>query len=119
MRRLSRRPSPKLVWARSWHRAGANAATSVRSPEANVPRIAPVGKPLEELQETVAALPPAPPAMAAYLEKVRTGAHTIVDEDVEALKAAGWAENEIFEQTVAIAVAEGLRRLDAGFRALG
>ena len=88
-------------------------------PEADVPRIARVGTPLKELQETVAALPPAPPAMAAYLAKVRTGTHTIVDEDVEALKAAGCSEDEIFEQTVAAAVDEGLRRLGAGLRAVG
>jgi alkylhydroperoxidase family enzyme len=57
--------------------------------------------------------------MASYLDKVRTAAHTIVDEDVEALKASGCSEDEIFEQTVAAAVGEGRRRLDAGFRALG
>jgi alkylhydroperoxidase family enzyme len=78
-----------------------------------------VRRPLEELQETVAALPPAPPAMSAYLEKVRTRAHTIVDGDVSALKAAGYSEDEIFEQTVAAAVDEGLRRLGAGLRAVG
>jgi alkylhydroperoxidase family enzyme len=42
-----------------------------------------------------------------------------VDEDVEALKASGCSEDEIFEQTVAAAVGEGLRRLEAGMRALG
>jgi alkylhydroperoxidase family enzyme len=77
-----------------------------------------VGTPLEELREAIAALPTAPTAMASYLEKVRTGAYRIVDEDVEALKAAGCSEDEIFEQTVAAAVDEGLRRLDAGLRTL-
>jgi len=51
--------------------------------------------------------------MEAYLEKVRTRAYTVTDADVEALKEAGFDEDEIFEQTVAAAVAEGLRRLDA------
>ena len=74
---------------------------------------------LEELRETVAGLPPAAPAMAPYLDKVRSAAHAVTDEDVEALKASGCSEDEIFEQTVAAAVGEGLRRLDAGFRALG
>lgn len=78
-----------------------------------------MGTPFEELRDAVAALPPAPPAMAAYLEQVRTGAHAIADEDVAALKAAGCSEDEIFEQTVAVAVGEGLRRLDAGLQALG
>jgi alkylhydroperoxidase family enzyme len=82
-------------------------------------RIALVPTPLEELRETVAALPAPPPPMAAYLGQVRTGAHAIVDEDVEALKAAGCSEDEIFEQTVAVSVGEGLRRLEAGLKALG
>jgi alkylhydroperoxidase family enzyme len=74
---------------------------------------------MKQLREAVAALPPAPPAMAAYLDKVRTDARAIVDEDVDALKAAGCSEDEIFEQTVAVAVGEGFRRLEAGERALG
>jgi len=44
---------------------------------------------------------------------VRTRAYAVTDGDVEALKAAGLSEDEIFEQTVAVAIAEGLRRLDA------
>lgn len=82
-------------------------------------RLPRVRTPLEELREAVAALPHPDPAMASYLDKVRTGAHRIVDEDVEALKASGCSEDEIFEQTVAAAVGEGLRRLEAGMRALG
>ena len=74
--------------------------------------------PLDDLREAVAALPPRP-AMASYLEQVRSGAYAIADEDVDALKAAGCSEDEIFEQTVAAAVDEGLRRLEAGLRALG
>jgi alkylhydroperoxidase family enzyme len=75
-------------------------------------------EPIEELRARVAATPAAPEAMAAYLAKVRTAAYTVTDDDVEALKQAGIAEDEIFEQTVAVAVAEGLRRLDAAERAL-
>jgi len=78
-----------------------------------------VGAPLEDLREAVATLGPAPEAMASYLAKVRSGAYAIADEDVDALKAAGCSEDEIFEQTVAVAVDEGFRRLDAGMRALG
>jgi hypothetical protein len=50
---------------------------------------------------------------------VRTRAWTITDRDVEALKAAGHPEDEIFEQTVGTALAEGLRRLDAAARVIG
>jgi alkylhydroperoxidase family enzyme len=68
---------------------------------------------LEELRANVAGTPAAPPALAAYLEQVRTRAYTVTDGEVAALKAAGLSEDEIFEQTVAVAIAEGLRRLDA------
>ena len=57
---------------------------------------------------------PAPPELAAYLEKVRLRANEVTDADIEALKAAGLSEDEIFEHTVAVAVAAGLERLDAG-----
>jgi len=67
----------------------------------------------------VAATAPAPAEMAAYLEKVRDRAYTVVDGDVEALKEAGFSEDAIFEQTVAVAIAEGLRRLDAADRVIG
>ena len=77
-----------------------------------------MGAPLDDLREAVARIGPAPAAMAPYLEKVRSGAYAIADEDVDALEAAGCSEDEIFEQTVAAAVDEGMRRLDAGLRAL-
>jgi alkylhydroperoxidase family enzyme len=57
--------------------------------------------------------------MADYLEKVRSRAYTVVDRDIEALKEAGFSEDAIFEQTVAIAIAEGLRRLDFADEAMG
>jgi alkylhydroperoxidase family enzyme len=67
-----------------------------------------------------AALPnrEAPPDFHTYLDKVRLHAHTISDEDVQALKDAGHSEDEIFEYTVSAAAAAGLERLDAGLRAL-
>jgi alkylhydroperoxidase family enzyme len=74
---------------------------------------------IEQLRANVAATAPAPTEMSAYLEKVRTSAYKITDADVEALKDAGFTEDEIFEQTVAVAIGEGLRRLDAAERVLG
>ena len=68
---------------------------------------------LAELREIVRATPPAPPVMSAYLEKVHAHAYRITDADVDELKNAGVSEDEIFEQTVAAAISEGLRRLDA------
>ena len=61
----------------------------------------------------------APPELAGYLDKVRTGAFRVTDADVEALKDAGFSDDEIFEQTVAAAVGAGLARLDAGLKAMG
>lgn len=78
-----------------------------------------MAEPIDELREVVAATPPPPAAMAGYLEKVRDRAYTVVDRDVEALKEAGLSEDEIFEHTVAVAIAEGLRRLDRAAEALG
>jgi hypothetical protein len=62
---------------------------------------------------------PVPPDFETYLEKVRTGAYTVTDADVDALKAAGHSQDEIFEQTVSAAVAAGLLRLEAGLGAMG
>jgi alkylhydroperoxidase family enzyme len=61
---------------------------------------------------------PAPREFANYLEKVRLHAYKVTDGDVEELKAAGFTEDEIFEQTVSVAVAAGLERLDAGLATL-
>jgi alkylhydroperoxidase family enzyme len=78
-----------------------------------------VSEPIDELRAVVAAAAPEPPALAPYLDNVRSRAYTVTDGDVAALIAAGVSEEEIFQHTVAVAVAEGLRRLDAGLGAIG
>jgi len=70
--------------------------------------------PIEELRANAAAIPPPPEAMAAYLAKVRDRAFTVTDADV-----AGLDEDVVFEQTVAVAIREGLRRLDRAREVLG
>jgi hypothetical protein len=70
--------------------------------------------PIEELRATAAAVPHAPGAMAAYLAKVRDRAYAVTDADV-----AGLDEDVVFEQTVAVAIREGLRRLDRAREVLG
>jgi alkylhydroperoxidase family enzyme len=75
--------------------------------------------PLAALRNIVAGSAPAPPEMAAYLEKVRERAYTVVDRDIEALEEQGFSQDEIFEQTVAVAIAEGLRRLDRADEVIG
>jgi alkylhydroperoxidase family enzyme len=77
-----------------------------------------VSEPLEQLRAIVATAQPEPPALAPYLEKVRSSAYTVTDTEVAALVAAGVSEEEIFEYTVVVAVAEGLRRLDAGLEVI-
>ncbi len=59
-----------------------------------------------------------PPEARAYTEKIRRHAYKVVDRDVEDLKAAGWSEDQIFELTIAIAMGEGLYRLDHALRVL-
>lgn len=73
---------------------------------------------VERLRDAAQPGRPAPPAFAVYLDKVRRHAYRVTDRDVEALKAAGHSEDEIFEHTVAAAVAAGLERLDAGLETL-
>jgi alkylhydroperoxidase family enzyme len=74
---------------------------------------------IDDLRAVAESTATAPEAMRDYLEKVHTRAYTITDADVQALKAAGHSEDEIFEQTVAVAVREGLRRLDVAQRVIG
>jgi alkylhydroperoxidase family enzyme len=75
--------------------------------------------PVAQLRDVVATSPPAPAGMVAYLEKVRDRAYAVVDRDIEALKEAGFSEDAIFEQTVAVAIGEGLRRLDRANEVIG
>jgi len=75
--------------------------------------------PIAELRNVVVSSPPAPAEMGDYLEKVRDRAYAVVDRDIEALKEAGFSEEAIFEQTVAVAIAEGLRRLDLADEVIG
>jgi len=74
---------------------------------------------IAQLRAIVAGMPPAPEGMGSYLAKVRERAYTVTDADVEQLKADGFSEDEIFEQTVAVAIAQGLRRFDAAMAVIG
>jgi alkylhydroperoxidase family enzyme len=78
-----------------------------------------MSEPIAQLRDVVEQSAPPPAEMAAYLEKVRDRAYTVVDADVQALTEAGLSEDLIFEQTVAVAVAEGLRRLDRANEVIG
>jgi alkylhydroperoxidase family enzyme len=73
---------------------------------------------IADLREAAQPHRPAPPEFAAYLDKVRNEAYKVTDADVQALKDAGFSDDEIFEQTVAAAVAAGLHRLEQGLACL-
>jgi hypothetical protein len=70
------------------------------------------------LRQAVAARGELPDELAPFVSKVHDRAYEIVDADVEALREAGYDENEIFELTVAAAVGAGLHRLETGLAAL-
>ena len=78
-----------------------------------------MSEPIDELRQAVAAVPAPPAGMARYLAKVRERAYMVVERDVTGLLDDGFTEDEIFEQTVAVAVAEGLRRLDRADEVIG
>ncbi len=74
---------------------------------------------IAELRAIVAGTASAAAELGPYLAKVRERTYTVTDADVEGLKTAGLLEDEIFEQTVAVAIAEGLRRYDAALGVIG
>jgi len=74
---------------------------------------------IAELRAVVERTAPSPDDMEPYLEKVHERAYDVSDHDVEQLLAAGHSQDEIFEQTVAAAIGEGLRRLEAAMRVIG
>jgi hypothetical protein len=56
--------------------------------------------------------------LGSYVRKVAEHAHQITDEDIAALHAADYTDDEIFEATVSAALGAGLFRLDCVLRAL-
>ena len=81
-------------------------------------RATPYDSAIARLREAARPDRAAPPELEPYVDKVRRDATTVTDRDVEELVAAGMSEDEVFEQTVAVAVAAGLERLEAGLRVL-
>lgn len=59
-----------------------------------------------------------PEELRHYVAKVHDHAYRIVDDDLAALRAAGYSEDQVFELTVAAAVGAGLDRLERARRAL-
>ena|SRR2546423_4157039 len=59
-----------------------------------------------------------PEALRGYLDKVARHAYKVTDDDVAALRVAGYSEDQIFEATVGCALGACLHRLDAGLQAI-
>jgi alkylhydroperoxidase family enzyme len=59
-----------------------------------------------------------PTDAAGYVEKVRRHAFKVTDGDVDALRSAGYSEDQIFEMTAAAAYGAAASRLAAGLRAM-
>jgi alkylhydroperoxidase family enzyme len=59
-----------------------------------------------------------PDELRPYIDKVARHAYKVTDEDVDALRAAGYSEDAIFELTLAAALGAARARLDAGLAAM-
>jgi hypothetical protein len=59
-----------------------------------------------------------PPALVAYVKKVALYAYKTTEEDIEALRRAGYSEDAIFEITLSAALGAGMTRLERGLVAL-
>jgi len=71
------------------------------------------------------AVPPGAPAGAEipanlreFVDKAALHAHRITDEEVAALRRAGYSEDAIFETAISAAIGGGLARLERGLAAL-
>ena len=59
-----------------------------------------------------------PDPLGAYVTKVVAHAYQVTNADVEALRTAGYSEDQIFEATVCAAVGVGLHQLERGLSTL-
>ena len=60
-----------------------------------------------------------PDELSGWIEKVARHAYRTTDEDMEALKVAGYSDDELFEITVAAALGASRARLERALEALG
>ncbi len=58
------------------------------------------------------------PLVDAYLEKIRLHAYKITQADIDAMTAAGWDEDRIFELSICAAFGAARARLRAGLGAM-
>ncbi|MFI5104886.1 MAG: hypothetical protein ACHP79_08185 [Terriglobales bacterium] len=70
------------------------------------------------LERTRSAAGTVPDVLRDLVEKIAERPWTVTDEDFAGLRAAGYSESQLYEVTLAAALGAGLRRFDAGLRAL-
>src|SRR5438045_1478661 len=71
-----------------------------------------------ELRQLVMDSARLPELLGSYVAKVAAHPEAVDDADIQALLAAGYTEDQIFEATVSAALGAGLSRLEAGLGAL-
>ncbi|MEO7003517.1 MAG: hypothetical protein ABI068_16970 [Ktedonobacterales bacterium] len=71
------------------------------------------------VREALSTADAVPEPLASYAAKVTRHAYRVTDEDMQALRAAGYTEDQIFEATLSVAFGAARLRLEAGLRALG
>ncbi len=59
-----------------------------------------------------------PAELVTYVTKVARHAYKTTDEDIEALRQAGYSEDAIFEITLSAALGAGMARLERGLAVL-
>jgi len=59
-----------------------------------------------------------PQELVPYIKKVALHAYKTTYKDIEALRALGYSEDEIFELTLSAALGAGMARLECGLAAL-
>ncbi len=59
-----------------------------------------------------------PEVLEIYVDKIALHAYRVTDEDLDALRAAGYSEDVIFELTISAALSAGIIRLESGMTAL-
>jgi alkylhydroperoxidase family enzyme len=59
-----------------------------------------------------------PHVLATYVDKIALHAYKVTDEDIKALRHAGYSEDAIFEVTLSAALGAGMARLDRGMAAM-
>jgi hypothetical protein len=60
-----------------------------------------------------------PPPLGEYAAKVQAESYRVTDDDIQALVAAGYAPDAVFEITVAAALGAAMQRLEASLGVLG